>query len=298
VRFVSPAGWRIIITSCKTPCVIGTCKTPPGDSCGSAFRDTIPVVDTDTIYIDTPSVSITHDSAAPMVLRMTQDTWVAQAADNETFPCSPFVIVTHNVSISGFSFATEGCVAQLSNTTGITGASPKQYWATTTPVVVAVNVAARTRLSNMQFQSSTNVASRGDAVVRVLPESEGDVVDLDGSIFASLTGRVDTASPVATAAALLLPEFTGTITVSNTRMLTMRDSDPTASVTAWMGSTRTPPPPPSPVVCKTEAELHRTNVIYIITVSCLSGALVIGVVIAIVVHMRGRLRQQQLEKTD
>ena len=300
LRFISPAGWTIVISACQDNCGINTCKLVP-TPCVVYDHDN-PMVDFDeTVYLDVPNVRIRHDAlpnGAPLTLRMTQDTWVSQAADNESFPCSPFVVVTHNVSIHNFKFATEGCVAQLANTSGITGQTQSRYWITTTPVVVATNVAARTNLSKLQFASSATVTNRGDAVVRVIPEFEGDVVDLDGSAFTELTGRTDTASPVATPVALLLPEYTGTITVSSTRALTMRRDDPARSITDWMGSVRTPPPPPPPVVCRSEKDLHKTNVVYIIVVSCLAAALVIIIVAATVSHMRTRLREQQSVKSE
>jgi hypothetical protein len=294
VDFVSPAGWTIIISTCQDACNINTCKTVP-TSC--AVRVNVnPIIDVDeTVYINKPNVRIRHDSLqSPVTLRMTQDTWVDQAADNEPFPCSPFVIEAHNVSIHHFQFATEGCVAQLANASAITGQSASRYWATTTPVVVATNVAASTQLAHLQFASTGNVAGLGDAVVRVIPEAEGDVVDLDGAVFNTLTGRVDTTSPVAVAAAVLLPEYTGTITVNSTRVLSMRSDN----VPAWMGSVRTPPPPPPPIICKTEDELHRTNTVYIIVVSCLAGVLVIIVLAMTVSHVRKRLRDHHLEKSE
>lgn len=297
LQFISPAGWTIMITSCRDSCNIDTCKLEP-TAC--QVRDiNNPLIDFDeTVYLDVPNVRIRHDTDTPLTVRMTQDTWVSQAADNESFPCSPFVIVTHNVSIHNFKFATEGCVAQLSNTSTITGQTPSHYWVTTTPVVVATNIAVRTQLSSLQFASSGTVTNRGDAVVRVIPEFEGNIVDLNGSVFTALTGRIDTASPVAIAAALLLPSYTGDIVVTSTRMISMLNNDPTSGVTAWMGSVRTPPPLPPPVVCKTEADLHKTNTIYIIVVSCLAAALVIIITVLTVNHMRHRLRTQQLEKSE
>lgn len=292
VKFISPAGWTIVVTSCKTPCVVGSCKVPP-TSCSD--RDSNPIVDVDTTYLGMPNMRLRHDSSTPMILRMTQDTWVAQATDNESFPCTPFIIETYNVSIDNFRFATEGCVAQLANTSAITGTLPSRYWATTTPVLVATNTAPLTRLSRLQFAATGNVAGLGDAVVRVIPQSEGSTVDLNGSVFTDLVGRVDTRSPVAVAAGLLLPEYTGSITVAgSTRMISMRNNDETGrSVTDWMGSVRTPTPPPPLRACPTEDDLHRTNSIYIYVTAGLASVVVIIIIVLIVWHMRERLREKQ-----
>lgn len=308
ISYISPAGWTIHVALCVDLCSDATCRVPP-TSCG-----TYPAggtVHIDTTYIDVPNLVIRQAPAAgtagaPIaVITMDDDTYASEAANNESYPCSPFIVTTHNVSIIGFKFATEACVANVPAFIQISGLPPSIFWLMTTPVIVMADVAPLTRLDTLSWSNTASQTSRGDAIVRIIPSTPDTVIDLNGSVFTGITGRVDTASPVSkltpsgtsnAVPALLIAPYSGIIVVNaNTRFATLRTDTVDNSIGAWMGSSRAmvglvaeecP-------VCKTAEQLHRTNMIYVYVAAAVTGVAIIVVIILIIVHVRDRRKMDQ-----
>ncbi len=299
ISYISPAGWTIFIADCTGTCT--ACSVPPTSCTGSAD------VMVTTTYVDVPNLVIRPAPASVGRFRLVMDgtTWASEAANNESYPCSPFVITTHNVTIRDFTFTTAACVAEIPGFLSIAGMAPSLLWLMTTPVIVLADVAPLTHLKNLAWVSLTSVNSRGDAIARIVPNTPGVTIDLNGSIFEGLSGRVDLDSPVARsstgtsniAPALLISVHSGTITVSSTRYMVMRTDSLTYSVGAWMGSTRAMSGAlvPDCPVCRTKEELHKTNLIYIIVTASLGGIFVIVTIVLIIVHVRDRRKMDQLE---
>lgn len=236
---------------------------------------------------------------------MDDNTYASEAANNESYPCSPFIVTTHNVSIIGFKFATEACVANVQAFIQISGLPPSIFWLMTTPVIVLADVAPLTRLDTLSWSSTASQTSRGDAIVRIIPSTPDAVVNLNGSVFTGITGRVDTASPISkltlsgtsnAVPALLIAPYSGTIVVNaNTRFLTLRTDTVDNSVGAWMGSSRamTGLVAKECPVCKTAEQLHKTNMIYVYVAAAVTGVAIIAVIILVVVHVRDRRKMDQ-----
>jgi hypothetical protein len=246
-----------------------------------------------------------------MNLQIDAPTWASQASSNESYPCSPFVITTYNVSIVNFQFDIDQCTANLPSWFAVAGQPSSLFWIMSTPVIIMADNAINTTLTLLSFAQGTGASNtRGDAIVRVIPETAGAIVNLDGSVFTTVVGRPDMASPIYMSAlpnpsypGVIIGVYSGTIRTSGTRVATLRLDANSTSLGAWIGTTAIASGilPASCPVCKSEEELHRTNTIYIIIGSVVGGAVLIVVSIAIFVHVRNRRKAEQkaaLAKAD
>jgi len=217
------------------------------------------------------------------------------------------VITTNNVTVTNFKFSTDDCVAQLPGWFPISGVPPRLFWLMSTPVIVQSDSAQQTQLRSLSFSSSSTVASGSDAVVRIIPRVEGTIINLNGSVFSSIVGRVSLSSPISlcdssasATPALLISVYSGTITLSSTRALTLRNDVGATSLGAWMGSTDVESGVPDAAcpVCLSKEDLHRTHVIYIIVGSVIGGFVFIVATVLIIVHLRHRLKADQLAESN
>lgn len=239
-----------------------------------------------------------------MTVQIDANTWASQAAANETYPCTAFVITTYNVSIINFRFDTDACTANLQSWFAVAGQPSSLFWIMSTPVIVMADNAMHSTLRSLSFYNTAAQTNRSDAIVRIIPETPGTIINLDGAVFSSVIGRPDYASPIfmhatptAASIGVVIGTYSGAITTnSGTRAVTLRTGAPYGtSVGDWFGSTYISSgvlQEPCPV-CKTDKELHRTNTIYIIVGSVVGGAVIIGVSVAIFVHVRNRRKAEQ-----
>jgi hypothetical protein len=196
-------------------------------------------------------------------------------------------------------------LTELSGWIAVLGLPPGIFWRMATPVLVVSDSAVGTKLTSLTWTSTTSVSGTtgGDAIVRIFPETLNAAVNLDGSVFTSIVGRINLNSPLSltapttpsSAPAVLVSLYSGSITFSQTRFLTQR-TDVAQSIGSWMGSARTGTDPLAEQcpVCKTAKELHKTHVVYIIIGSSVGGLLLIGATVLIIVHVRNRMRNAQI----